>query len=544
MLLASRICAGGPIGTVSFRGAEAFSAVDLAHGTFLRSGAVYSDSLLDREIARIDSLYFSRGLLAVRTTVDTIATGDNVDIVLTLAEGKRTRIGEVSVNAAKAYDAEALTDVLDLHAADPFDPLVLEQSMQRLLARYNDTGYPYAQVWLTKFDFRENENLVDIAISVMEGGEATVSNVIFEGLSRTDTMLALRTSRMRSGDPFRESGIKRAARYLGSSGLFESVGRARVSRRRDGDVNVVFPVEEKVRSNGFQGALGFSKKDGGEFTLNGSVRLDLRNIAGTGRNVHFGWLNDGEKYSRIEFDYRQPFVFGLPVHIDAGIKQIVQDTIYTWHSGGLYLGLPLFPGYTVIAGAAVDRNVPGGGELERSIRQRYRLGLSKDDGSRSFLSFHVEGAYKKNHYMEERTQGEGQFLYGFESSVTLPVRRRQVLHLRLVSEAVFSSNEIPAAERFSLGGARSVRGYRENQFRGERTVFTNIEYRFGTGGWLFLFDDTGAFYIPAAGWTIKNGAGFGLRSVSPLGIVALSFGVGERLSLEGTRIHISLEERF
>jgi outer membrane protein insertion porin family len=115
---------------------------------------------------------------------------------------------------------------------------------------------------------------------------------------------------------------------------------------------------------------------------------------------------------------------------------------------------------------------------------------------------------------------------------------------RLVSEAVFSTGTIPLAELFPLGGATTLRGYREGQFRGERLAFTNLEYRFGEGGWLFLFDDLGAFYRRDGGWAVKNGTGFGLRSQSPLGVVVLSFGVGERLSLEGTRIHISLVEKF
>ncbi|MCX5754333.1 MAG: BamA/TamA family outer membrane protein, partial [Candidatus Krumholzibacteria bacterium] len=120
----------------------------------------------------------------------------------------------------------------------------------------------------------------------------------------------------------------------------------------------------------------------------------------------------------------------------------------------------------------------------------------------------------------------------------------QSAYARLVAEAVHSTGAIPLAELFPLGGATTLRGYRESQFRGERIVFANVEYRFGEGGWLFLFDDAGAFFRGGEGWTLKNGAGFGLRSQSPLGIVVLSFGVGEQLSLEGTRIHISLVEKF
>ncbi len=103
---------------------------------------------------------------------------------------------------------------------------------------------------------------------------------------------------------------------------------------------------------------------------------------------------------------------------------------------------------------------------------------------------------------------------------------------------------MPLAETYALGGANTLRGYREAQFRGEKIVWSSVEYRFGEGGLFFLFDDVGAFETRSEGWTFKNGLGFGLRADSPVGIVALSFGVGERLSLAETRLHVSLSERF
>ncbi|UCF06745.1 MAG: BamA/TamA family outer membrane protein [bacterium] len=543
-MLAAQASVGDPIRAVTYRGVSLLSAESLGEGTLLCTGCAYSDSLVEHEIRRIDSLYFSYGRLGAVVTVDTFVQGGGVDIRLDVREGEQTRIGKVTVGGSVGVEIAEAERILDIREFDPFDPLTLEGSMQRLLDHYNDAGYPYAQVWLTGFDYRARDNVADLIFSVQQGGEAVISGIVFEGLSKTDTALAVRSTRLKRGSRYSERNVRRAAGYLRASDLFESVGEIRVSRRSADAVDLHLPVKERERSNSFQGAMGFSRKDGGGYILNGSVTVDLRNIAGSGRNTHFSWLNDGQKYSRVEFRYREPFLFRLPVHLDAEIEQVIQDTVYTWHSAGLYVRLPINPTYTILAGAAADRNVPGQGELERSIRQRYRLGFSKEGGSRLHLMLHVDGAYKKNYLSGDRTVGVGQFLYGFEGSLELAVLRRQSLYLRLVSEAVFSSQEIPIAERFTLGGARSVRGYRENQFRGERIVFSNIEYRFGVEGWLFLFDDTGAFYHPDGGWTVKNGTGFGLRSSSPLGIVVLSFGVGERLSLEGTRIHISLEERF
>jgi outer membrane protein assembly factor BamA len=164
--------------------------------------------------------------------------------------------------------------------------------------------------------------------------------------------------------------------------------------------------------------------------------------------------------------------------------------------------------------------------------------------TRAALAVHVEGAYRKSYLRSGRAERDGELLYRFDGFIAAPTWGNQSAHVRIVSEAVFSSGAIPLAELFPLGGATTLRGDREGQFRGERIAYATVEYRFGEEGWLFLFDDVGAFYRGDGGWTVKNGSGFGLRSQSPLGAVVLSFGVGEKLSLEGTRIHIALVQKF
>lgn len=536
--------AGDVIRSITFKGTRVISSSELQSNTLLRHGAVLTDSLLVMELSRVDSIYFSYGRLATTVTIDTSLRNDGIDVEIGISEGEQALIKDISIGGSPSIDSTLVMSLLGIREGGLFDPLQLEISLQKLLKVYNESGYPYAQVWLTGFEYNDMVNAVDLSISVFEGEKALLSNVIFEGISRTDSSVALRTSRLRTGSLYREGDVRRAREYLRGAGLFESVGEVTVEMRKRGNVNIVIPVKEIARSNLFQGAFGFSKKDGGDYILNGSVDLSLRNIAGTGRNASFNWLNDGERYSMLEFKYTEPFLFTLPVHLDAEVGQIVQSMMYVYHTGGFYLRYPVGPNVSIRAGAAVDRNIPDVGELRRSLRQRYRVGVAKESGSPFLYQLHVEGAYKRNYLAGDSTATEGQFLYHVEGSFRVPLFTSQGVSLRAVSQAVLSSTEIPAAERFPLGGARSLRGYRENQFRGERIAYVNVEYWFGEEGRLFLFDDVGTFYRAGDGWTFKNGLGFGLRSSSPLGVVTLSFGVGDRLSLEGTRIHISLQEIF
>jgi outer membrane protein insertion porin family len=535
---------GGAIRTVSYSGTRVISSSELAGRSLLRAGVAYSDSLVSLEIVRVDSIYFSRGYLDVDIQQDTSASTEGIDVRLGITEREAARIGKVSVTGAELIGEAEARRLVRPAPGDLFDPFVLQQSLRELLGRYNESGFPYAQVWLTGFDYRSGANEVDVTVSISEGERSAIARVVFEGLARTDSSLALRTSRLKTGTTFSERRVERARSYLRGAGYFESVGEARLERRSSGRVDLVVPVKEIERANSLQGALGFSRKEQGDYVLNGSVAVGLNNIAGTGRNVRFDWVNDGEDFSRLALQFKQPFLFSSPVSLDAELAQVIQDSAYMWNSGGLYFSVPLGPLTSIVAGGAADRNVPSSGDLIRSIRERFRIGVTAGASSGRGLTAHVEGAYRKSYLRSRPAEPDGELLYRFDGFVTIPTWGNQSVFARLVSEAVFSTGSIPLAELFPLGGATTLRGYREGQFRGERVAFTNLEYRFGDGGWLFLFDDVGASYRLDGGWTVKNGSGFGLRSQSPLGVVVLSFGVGDRLSLEGTRIHISLVEKF
>jgi outer membrane protein assembly factor BamA len=533
-----------PIRSVAYAGSRVVSARELEKGSLLRAGLAYSDSLLSLETQRVDSIYVSIGYLGAGIRADTSLHDGGVEVVVAIAEGERSRVGKLSVSGADVIGEAAARSRIRPAPGSFFDPYALGESLRELLAYYNDAAYPYAQVWLTGFDYSRERNEVDIAVSISEGERAEIGRVVFEGISKTDSSTALRISRLRPGSVYRERSIVTARSYLRSCGLFETVAPARVERREGGAVDIVFPVSEAARSSSFQGAVGFSRREQGDYVLNGSLTLDLANIAGSGRRVHFDWLNNGESYSKLALQFHEPFLLSSGVSLDGELSQVVQDTVYIWNSGGLYVGYAIGPGASVVVGAAADRNVPSVGTLIRAIRERFRLGVTLGSADGPSIEADVEGAYRKSYLDGNRTERDGELLYHLEGASELAMWSDQHLYLRLVSEAVFSTGDVPAAELFPIGGATTLRGYREGQFRGERVSFVNLEYRFGEGGWLFLFDDAGAIYRRDEGWLGRNGVGFGIRSQSPLGVVVLSFGVGERLSLEGTRVHISLSQRF
>jgi outer membrane protein assembly factor BamA len=514
--------------------------------SFLKNGAVFSDFLADVEISRLDSLYFSIGRLSARISVDTLQRDSGIDLDIIIVEGEQTRIGEIRISGDKSLLTAESGGLNRLRIGDPFSPEGLKVLMRNSLDLYNNSGYPFAQIWLTAFRFEEKENKVDISFSIVSGEEALLSGIIFDGLTRTDSSVAVMASRVDIPKKFSEEIIENAAKNLEASGLFKAVGKERINRNGEGKVVLVFPVEEKKSSNYFQGAFGFSRKDNNDYEMNGRVDIQLDNIAGTGRKAGYFWLNDGRKYSKTKIEYHEPFLFSKPVAVSFSVEQVVEDSLYNMHSGLIELKFPFGPwGFNSLIGFSGDRNViPSGGELSRSVRQRYRVGLEKGSGSVFRANCRIEGGRRKNYPRDGGTQIDWQYLYSFNLFLTIPTIENQNLFCRMVSEGIFSDGNIHIAEMFPMGGAKTLRGFRENQFRGERVSYLNLEYRFGGQNRIFLFNDTGGYYREGQKWKFKNGFGFGIRSVSDLGIVELSFGTAGRLSMDEARIHISLTETF
>lgn len=113
--------------------------------------------------------------------------------------------------------------------------------------------------------------------------------------------------------------------------------------------------------------------------------------------------------------------------------------------------------------------------------------------------------------------------------------------------AGYASGNMPLSQRFTMGGSDTLRGYEDDQFRGNSMLKATLEYRFPIVKKVqgVLFTDNGyawdkrhedAFDMGL----IKSSYGVGLRINSPLGPVKLDYGYGE----DGGKFHFSFGGQF
>jgi hemolysin activation/secretion protein len=215
---------------------------------------------------------------------------------------------------------------------------------------------------------------------------------------------------------------------------------------------------------------------------------------------------------------------------------------------------------TVLGAVHADRNVFSEGDLLRSWRARVGSGISllRGDAGRSMIEFSGRFTWAEKKFWR-RSTSSGEYLtqYILQGKNEIQIDFTQSIHMS--NETAYNgleSNEdiVPLSEQFYIGGAGTLRGYRENQFHGRRVAYSRWEIILGRvrTDHAYLFTDGGYIVsesINALGNVERKdlyriGYGFGLRTLSKLGKVDISFGVGEKLSLRQTKVHVILEQRF
>jgi len=133
-------------------------------------------------------------------------------------------------------------------------------------------------------------------------------------------------------------------------------------------------------------------------------------------------------------------------------------------------------------------------------------------------------------------------------------RAKHVIALRLLGGTTLG--DVPLVESFSAGGAYTIRGYREDRFRGKSMAVASAEYRYPVTKQVsaVAFVDAGdawggyfatkipGFVIPSEheSFQLNVGYGIGVRLSTQFGQLRLDWGLGN----EGSEIHFSFGEAF
>ena len=540
----------------------------------INAGTKIFPALEDSVSGRIYSSLRSEGYFhpAVNSKVEKIDSSKS-KLIIDVDEGKPTLINKIMFNSGLKDSLRLANFLSDLDNAI-FTKGNIESVFSNIFDYYENIGFPFASVRIESIQFVDDssthDHTVNLFLTIDAGTKSKIDKIEIEGNTKTKDYVITRALQIEKGEPYSQKQINDIPDKLNRLRFFEPVEVPAyfINSKNEGVLKI--SVKEK-QTNYFDGIAGYipPANNNTKGYLTGFVNINLRNLFGTGRAASFRWQQENQYSQELEIQYLEPWLFGFPFNVQGSLFQRKQDSTYVQRNfeGALeYIATPEISASVIVntqSTIPTERNVNVFTVYNSSA---FTSGVNLRIDTRDDFYAPTSGILFINSYKftQKTINGPAQFITAdtktkqnfqrleFDFSIFKQFISKQVLAFAVHARELRGS-DFEISDLYFLGGARSLRGYREKQFQGNRIVWSNLEYRFllTRRTFAFLFFDSG-YFLRNADETrqiaeisgFRNGYGFGINLETSLGVLGVSFALGKGDSISEGKIHFGIINEF
>ena len=544
----SRQYEGQTIVDTLFEGTTALTESTAKAAISMRTGDMFTYKGLSKDR---DAIYNAGYFYDLYPTFKKVPEG----VIITYHVLENPILASVKIEGNTVESNETLSGLMTVKPGEILNSRVLQQNVQAIQDQYRKDGYILAKV--TDMDIDRAGNL---KLKVNEG---VLEGYTVKGNTKTKDHVILREMRQKPGEPFNSKKARRSMQRVYNLGFFEDVNIKMNPGVNPNAVVMELDVKEK-RTGSFGIGAGYSSEDG----IIGMVSIGDTNFRGTGDAVSLTYEKSGSDSDAhgYSLSYRHPWIDSKET---VGTVRVYNRTYeyddYDTNGSLKETYMRKYAGEEVTLGRPVSEYSTNYVTL-RNRKDQYIKHI--DDGDRStdtaWLNdnFGTTRSVTLEHVTDNRdniynpTQGGRISLSGevagiggdfdFQKLTIEDQRYHKVGHAQVIAlrgQYGVGWGDISEFNRYKVGGQSSLRGYREDQFRGNRMALATLEYRFPIVSKVqgALFTDWGAAW--SDGYTPENihgSVGIGLALTTPIGPLRLDYGRGSN----GGRIHFTVGGSF
>lgn len=539
--LAAPASSVGRVTAIEVQGNSRIDADAIINAMTIRIGDQLTEEAVRESFAAIDALGWFADLGA-----NTVPYLGGVKLIILVSEFPV--ISGVRMNGNTLVPTDELLGLMALKSNSQLNSNQLRSDLEVIGKHYHEKGY-WASIEPSLSDSGE------LALHLVEW---TVADVKISGNEKTKAQVITRAIQTKPGDYINVNKINEDRRKIYLLGAFENVEV--VVEPVPGKYEYVIEYVLTERKTGVANlSLAYSSSEG----LMGFIELGDQNFLGNAQTVNIK-AEFGKSKSNYELGFYEPWIgksgktsLGFNVFSKSSEKKYTPpapegegngddgsqpDPVkYTERRTGgdvtlgrtLSLNTKAFLKFKMdnAVTRAVDPTQEGAGDIPKGGVTRSltasAVNDSRDDlwdpssGHRITGSVEYAGGILGGDNSFSKVEGEGSAYY--------QVRDGHVLAGRI--GAGFGLSSLPEQERFRLGGAETVRGYKYGDLEGDRMALANVEYRFrivkGLQG--VVFCDAGQAWGVQDSFTFEHtkvGYGVGVRvSVPVLGMIRIDYGI-------------------
>ncbi|MFR1014011.1 outer membrane protein assembly factor [Veillonella sp.] len=497
-------------------------------------------------------------------------------------------VKSVQFEGNTVYSNEMLVNYLNVQPNTVLNTVQVGERSQGINAAYNRDGYILARV---------NDMAVDqdgvLHISITEG---IVEDIVPHGNKKTKDYVILREFNQKKGQPFNKFLVRRSVEKVYNLGYFDDVNVRLLEGSTPDKVVIEIDVLEHKTGTITLGA-GYSDSDG----FVGIVEVGEDNLRGTGDKIKVHWEFGGTAgYKNYSVSYLRPWIDSKGTSLGLTIFDR-EDTYTDYNSDGDEISqyVKTQKGINVSLGRQTGEYTrdyvtletrKDGWKFDEDENSGYNYAEGAGEGSDpakygSYTWNNEKYDFKGDNYIENnfgRTNSVSwQKVYDSRDNIYDPKRGKRVSatvqwaghglggdfdYYKFTGEyrnykAIgnnqviafrarlgWAQGDVPYSALYTLGGADTLRGFEDDQFRGKKMYNATLEYRVPifnkvTG---VLFTDMGdAWDAPHVTWydddkSFNISVGAGVRISTPIGPIRLDYGV----SKDDNKFHFSFGGQF
>ena len=523
----------------------------------------------------LKSLYETGWFYEITPTFNSVPEG--TQIIYNVSENPVFK--QLDVEGNTKLSTEKIRNIMNLPVNEVLNTQDVNQGARKVESEYSQQGYILAKV--------SDVRMLPDGHLAMQVSEGIVDGFKVKGNTKTKDYVVIREMKLKKGEPFNAKAARRSMQRIYNLGYFEDVNIKLNPGEEPNTVTVEISVVE-TSTGSFGIGAGYSDADG----FIGMITIGDKNFRGTGDKIDARWEfgGDSETNANFEVSYIKPWIDSKETTAGLTFYRMTNEYIdYNRDADEIARYYKRRTGGEITLSRVTDNEF-----ITNSIRIKNRDDkyVKAVDGYNSDQYFEGmdSGVYQGSEEAENRQKRN----FGTTRSITfsraLDTRdnvydpregKRTSYSVEVASfggdfsfqkytadfryyyksgkenvwafnwGAGYANGDMPLSQRFSLGGSETLRGFKDDQYKGNSMLRASLEFRHPLMKKVegVLFTDTGYAWSKDYDETdfhlgnMLYSAGIGLRINSPLGPLRLDYGFPLKGG-HGGRFHFSFGGQF
>lgn len=564
---------------------------DVAFITSLGLQQQFSDQLACRSYAdSIPTILKAKGYITA--SVDSFFF-DSTSARMVLYVGDVYRWAQLNTSTVPLDLLQAVGWRSSVYRGQPIDFLQVADLQKRMLNHLENTGYPFAKVYLDSLTMQGDE--VTAQLKVNQGPLYTIDSIRVQGNAKVSNDYLQRFLDIRHGSTYNKEKLQRVTGRIRELTYVEEEYPPKILWRASGATVDLYLKQKKSSQASL--IIGFlpnnDQLSNKKMLITGEGNLNLKNALGAGETIGINWQQLQVNSQRLNIFYQHPYLFQSPFGLDFAFDMFRKDSTFlnvdiqlgTVYQHSTKQSAKVFVQWfqTILNGIDMNRvmqtkTLPDAADIATT-----NLGLQYDFNNTNYRFNPVRGnevqfiakagtrqIKKNNTILELKDPNDPGFNY--ESLYDTVKLKNYQFQAKLVAAKYFplgskglstvktgfnggyiQSENIFRNELFQVGGYKLLRGFdEESQYLSQYAIAT-VEYRYliGQNSFFYAFGDGGwgrnkSSYSNVS-YTYISG-GLGIAFETKVGIFNLAWALGKRndteFNLRQSKIHFGFVSYF